>query len=193
MGTDLGSFMSSFERRIVETVKKQVQPIYEQCIKDATEITFNDLEKYAKMVFTQAIDRFYSSYSPGYYGRTESLYDIFEIERGAGSITIGFHPENMSSSEGSLGSAGLYEQTFKRGWHGGAGSGPDHPAPGAPFWRTPYGVYKHWGRSAAVSTPPYEEISRRIEEYSRTVMQSRFNSTLQKLWAERISSIQLRF
>ncbi len=196
MGMSPQAVANAYERQIIQAVQKAVRPIMQQCLDDANRITFDELEKYAKKVFEQAIDRFYASYSPGFYPRTESLYDVLEIKRGDNKMSIGFLPDEMESGEGTLGSAGLYEQTFKRGWHGGADSaskGIPHPNPGTPYWRAPYGVYKYWSRPAAVSTPPYEEIKSRIEEYGHTVMQSRFNATFQKLWAERTKSIRVHF
>lgn len=193
MGMSPQGFASAYVARIVEQVRRQVEPIFDISVKEAYALLFIEVEQRVRDIFTQEIDNFYSSYSPEYYARTESMYDILEIKRSDKKIVIGFLPEMMTSGGGTLGSGGLYEQTFKKGWHGGAASGPNHPAPGAPFWRTPYGVYKYWGRAAAVSTAPFDEIKSKVEEYGRTVMQERFKTILQDVFSAKIKNIQLKF
>ena len=99
---------------------------------------------------------------------------------------------------GYAGEDGLYDQVFRKGWHGGAASGDytfrgysfnksgwvvthtPHPDTGTPYWRTPIPYYSQWGRKAEISDPsPLQDIKNKVAEYSVTSQQI-FNELLKQ-------------
>lgn len=57
----------------------------------------------------------------------------------------------------------IYEYIFKQGYHGGAIDGPEHPAPGTPYWRTGFN-FSEWGRPAPKTTSAYMLMQKYISE-----------------------------
>lgn len=63
----------------------------------------------------------------------------------------------------------IYENSFVRGWHGGAidaRKGPPHPDPGTPWWKAPVGEYTYWLSPAAQGPSPEEIID---DEFDNTI------------------------
>lgn len=157
---------------------------------------WNILEKKYRDIFNAAVKRFYDDYTPKGYERTGSMYDVLLIKtdendgvsyyfdnekmRGRQYGRPSFGAEGFYRSEG-----GLFDQTFMKGWHGGAASidsskirqfgyGP-HPDTGTPYWGTKKrgkktgdgwsGGYWTWGKPAKVLSgdqTPFEEIQHEI-------------------------------
>lgn len=110
-------------------------------------------------LFLDAVQRFYDAYSPSIYSRTYGLADLLNIQTDSNGIVIYdtaedlIDPSNMHT--GRSGNS-LFEKVYMHGWHGGAEDGPDHPAPGVPYYRAPYGIYARWSRPAVRTEPPHE-------------------------------------
>ena len=104
-----------------------------------------------KDMFHKAVEDFYGDYSPEFYDRNESLYDILHIRTGMyGMASYDSYEDLYDSSKMTTDRKGgsLFEKVFEQGWHGGAESGDGHPKPGTPYYRTPESVYSRWGRMA---------------------------------------------
>lgn len=185
---------------IAEIVEEQWN-LYMERVKEALrqEATKALQETYAELfvvvndkvhkLFEDVIQDFYSDYTPDYYDRGLSLYNILNTKVSQDSLEIWFNPEAMTHFRSEYGGEdGLYDQVFRHGWHGGAGSGDDHPSLGHPYWRTPVPYYTHWGREAAIApVVPLDEFKRRINEYQNTDMLSAF----MRIWNERASKIKI--
>lgn len=149
------------EKRIIEE--------YDRKLDTATDLAVQEmlfyLDKEIKEIFLSAINEFYEDYSPveGGYIRDYSMRSLLETNHVTGDnpkLEFWFEPSNMTAfRNGYDGEDGLYDQTFRKGWHGGADMGPKHPEIGTPYWRTPRGVYKHWGEKAEIAdTPPIDRF-----------------------------------
>ena len=123
-------------------------------------------------IFTTCIDEFYNSYSPKYYKRTGSLYDIYDVSI-SGTI-ISWTVPYMYPGGHRVGGEFIYNYVFEGGYHGGAPSGkPDmagNPHPGYMAWRTPppsFGnhPYTFWGNPAVHSPAPGMKIGRNVNLY----------------------------
>ena len=64
MGMSPQGFASAYVARIVEQVRRQVEPIFDISVKEAYALLFIEVEQRVRDIFTQEIDNFYSSYSP---------------------------------------------------------------------------------------------------------------------------------
>lgn len=180
---DYNSWYKNYIAQLTEKVRASVKIAYTLTCKE----WFAKVEERVKKMFTDTIDEFYSSYTPDYYDRVESLYNILETTTISNGLSISFNPDNMTSfRNGYSGGDGLYDQVFRKGWHGGAGQGKDHPDPGTPYWRTPVGVYKYWGRPADVANiPPLDAIKKRVYEYNAHQKQADWD----KIWMTHIQDI----
>ena len=118
--------------------------------------------------------------SPVYYSRTGGMYELMTPTYNSQKIDWEYDPSVMNSSNGTLSSNELYEMVFKQGWHGGAPSGPDHPSPGTPYWRTPYPYYSHWSQPAARADSPYDRFEREFDEYLDTEADELIQKTFNK-------------
>lgn len=160
----------AFERRM-NLIKERLEPQIKAELKKAAIEFIPIAEADLKTLFKDAVDNFYTSYNPKYYQRNKSLYDIFVITRDTNGMgfDMEFDPAKMTGfRNGYKGEDGLYQQVFIKGWHGGAGSGPGHPNPGVPYWRTPLNIWTRWGKEASISSPsPYEHFEQKKEEYQR--------------------------
>jgi len=180
--------------RVTDVAKRAAERAVHDAVEKAQPEFLNILEERVKNIFNSAIDAFYADYSPDYYGRSHSLYDLMQIERGEESLSVWFEPKEMSSfRNGYNGEDGLYDQVFRKGWHGGAGGISEekadvygaHPGymPGGnvPVWRTPVPYYTRWGRPAEVMSPsPLEKIKEDVDIYSSKQMGADFRQCLDK-------------
>lgn len=118
--------------------------------------------KYAKRIIRSSIRQFYASYTPAYYHRRYSLYQMARpvIEGELFYILLG---GEYSSFSHRIDENYIYENSFKQGFHGGAISGKYHPNKGTPYWRTPHPDYTSWGWPAYQTNPPYDYL---IEEWN---------------------------
>lgn len=122
-----------------------------------------DLNKIARL----EVWKWYNTYTPKYYNRKRTLYYAFDITGKNGIIKIHFGAEKMYSAHfvDRISSDYIFENSFMRGYHGGAISGLEHPNPGIPYWRTPYPIYENWSFPAARDTSPYDKIIKEIRKY----------------------------
>ena len=99
-------------------------------------------------IYKQSVDRWYGAYTPIFYSRNHSLYDLMEMEDddAGGALTFLFDGANMTHDRHG---DSLFEKVFIKGWHGGAYAGDTIR------YRTPYGGYWHWGRRAIRTLPVY--------------------------------------
>lgn len=160
----------NIERRIdayLDRVRSKVDEAIEPALANARADFLVFLEDKIRSMFNEVVQDFYASYPPVFYDRNESLYNILQTKVTDESLRLWFEPEEMTPfRSGYTGEDGLYDQVFRRGWHGGAGSGEGHPPGGDPYWRTPVPYYSHWGKKAKISDPsPLEDIKRRIADY----------------------------
>ena len=161
----------------LETIVKRVRAAVEKAKEDAFADFLVVAEDRIRTIFNSVIQDFYASYSPKHYDRTESLYNLLQITTTRDTLSGEFNSDMMSSfRNGYSGDDGLYDQVFRHGWHGGAGSGDGHPDPGRPYWRTPVPYYNRWGHEAAMSDiSPLEDFNRRLSDYEKYEMQSDYD------------------
>lgn len=156
-------------------------------------------ERRVREIFKETVDAFYDDYNPYLYSRRGRLYRLLFIEDvGSTSKTMGFHPEEIPFRDGYAGEDGLYDQTFRKGWHGGAASGLGHPDPGTPYWRVPATVrgskgqefdYEHWprwGNPAYISEEaPLDMWNRKMDDFEAGEMVTMYNDIAREELAAR--------
>lgn len=172
---DLLSYDERLCRKLEIAVGKQCDAAVDIAVKEYTKL----LAEKVKGIFETSVKRFYDSYHPKKYHRKKAMFNIAYIKENGDNLILGFDPAQMEGDQEGRPSPGvsgfyqsehgLYEQTFKKGWHGGASSinpgkvkdfgyGP-HPAPGRPYWGTKAFGYWHWGEPAVVAKQsPFDEI-----------------------------------
>lgn len=180
---------AAYYNNYLASLKVKVKDAVNRALRDTWADFFVVVEDKIQTMFNSVIQDFYASYSPDYYNRNESLYDILQTSVDADSLSIWFDPGRMSSfRSGYTGEDGLYDQVFRHGWHGGAGSGDGHPAHGRPYWRTPIPYYNRWGREASMSmVAPLEDMKRRVADYEQYGMQADFD----RVWAIHAGNITI--
>ena len=124
--------------------------------------------------------------TPGGYHRKLDMFKIskIDIDKETGDIAVRFSEDNMTMWH-RVSHEYIYQNSFVKGWHGGAdklGDSPKpgyeepHPRPGLPYWRyptpedTPEGElpYEHWFDQPAARTTfdgggPRDEIIRQFQ------------------------------
>lgn len=203
MADDVSSFykqyMAKLEMKAREAIERVMPRVWEDFFANANESV--------RKLFTETIDQFYSEYSPGYYNRTESLYNLFQSETSPEYLKIWMDPDSMSSfRNGYSGEDGLYDLVFRHGWHGGADKGDvtmvrlpgsdevverrtPHPENGVPYWRVPVPYYTSWGRKAYQSNPPIEDFKARLEDYNNNKNQADYLDA----WAKHVHEIKINW
>lgn len=112
----LASYQDNVEKRIQRAVDKVMPTVKREFIEL--------LKLRVKQIFDESVYDFYSDYTPRYYHRNESLYNLLEMESDDNMLSAWFEPSKMTGfRSGYKGEDGLYDQVFRKGWHGGAGSG----------------------------------------------------------------------
>ena len=96
-----------------------------------------------------------------YYERTESLLNVYDVKPLSGEINVNLSSDELGGHR--VGNDYIYEYIFKQGYHGGAIDGPEHPAPGTPYWRTGFN-FSEWGITAPKTTSDYMLIQKYISE-----------------------------
>lgn len=122
-----------------------------------------------------SVRAFYDSYGPIYYNRCYSLYNFLTIkEVGEAGILLQMDDSKLNGHR--VSPSYIYEYVVKKGYHGGAISGPpdasgaSHPSPGTPYWRTPdesvdsQEAYRYWGRPATSGESIFDLFNKRIDE-----------------------------
>lgn len=108
-----------------------------------------------------AVEDWYMSFNPEYYERTESLLNVYDVKPLSGEINVNLSSDELGGHR--VGNNYIYEYIFKQGYHGGAIDGPEHPAPGTPYWRTGFN-FSEWGRPAPKTTSAYMLMQKYISE-----------------------------
>lgn len=197
--------VSKFYRDYFAKLQKAAERAVADALDDAFGDYFEQLEARIKEIFKEEIARFYGDYTPIVYERGYSMFHLLKtkVTKKPAALKIWFDPSEMSSFRDSelSGDAlqhGLYNQVFRKGWHGGADKISSdkeekygrHPEPGVPYWRIPVPYYHvGWGQRAKVADEaPLTAIKRRIAEYQATQSQSDFD----EIWARRVNAIDIR-
>ena len=189
--TSLCNKLRSNLQRLADEVLKAMNEETNKAVKDAKrEFGEYQIER-IKDIFNESIDAYYGAYSPGYYdrqgdmgGHSGGLYDLLNTVPGSTGIVRDSSAEDLVDESrmhaGREGFGGLYEIAYKRGWHGGAASGPDHPLNGTPYYRTPYEVYSYWGRKAVISTPPSSIFEDSLSRLKQNELKPKFNEIVHR-------------
>lgn len=155
--------------------------MYDSAYAAAVEV-LDEMEQDLNQIYYRIIKEFYADYSPVFYDRTGSLYDLLEVEHTSDGLSWGFESDNATAFERGGGSEGLYEHVFRRGWHGGA-TGTDKKGftVNVPSWRYPIPWYSHWD-SVAKQAPrsPLEAWEQEIDAYKTDVLPQRYNTLYHK-------------
>lgn len=163
----IGDQAASFIDQWLKEKKELVQKAQLDTINVFVDVASKKIDK----IFKDAVTRFYSSYMPIHPdSRSLEMYDILKITPVSNGMTVGFDPSEMSFNTGYSEEDGLYDQAFRKGWHGGAASGYAHPSPGTPYYRAPYDYdftrsYKRWYKAAATTEPPLDDFKNKLREY----------------------------
>lgn len=198
--SSVDAFIKAYHKRLEESIYKQVKAARA----DAWKEWIVYVKKKAEELANGVADDFYADYQPEFYERRGSLYHVLQmkIEDNGNTLSYGFDEQALTFRNGYGGEDGLYDQVFRKGWHGGAGSiDPnkasvmgEHPSPGYPYWRKPYSPpgskktgYYRWGRPADMSPiPPIELFDRRFDRFLTMDAHPYYN----KLFLERINNIK---
>ena len=170
----------------IALVKKKANEAIRLATKDMVEYLNEEIRK----IFIDVVNEFYNDYDPLTYERDYTLGTLLETEVLHGSnpgLAVWLEPTNMTTfRSGYDGEDGLYDQVFRKGWHGGADMGPWHPDPLTPYWRTPHPGYYRWGRAAERMDPPPLEL---FQEKLREAFEGRFTDHYQELINKRTAEI----
>lgn len=176
---EVDAYYAKYFQRMQESVNKQARKAYDETWKEWLKYVAGKAQEIMKGV----AEDFYASYTPQFYKRRGSLYNllVINLEDSGETFEGHFNESAITFRNGYGGEDGLYDQVFRRGWHGGAGSIDAskeakmgaHPSPGYPYWRTPYSPpdskktgYYHWGRPADISYPaPLDVFKSRWDKF----------------------------
>ena len=89
------------------------------------------------------------------------LLNVYDVKPLSGEINVNLSSDELGGHR--VGNDYIYEYIFKQGYHGGAIDGPEHPAPGTPYWRTGFN-FSEWGRPAPKTTSAYMLMQKYISE-----------------------------
>lgn len=161
-------------RRVVERAR---QAIYDAAYNAALK-ALDEMEKDLDQIYYRVVREFYADYSPIFYRRNESLYDLLEIENTGDYLNWGFDSDKATPFERGGGSDGLYEHVFRRGWHGGAtGTDKNGYTVNVPSWRTPVPWYSRWG-AVAKQAPrsPLDAWEQEVSAYKEDILPQRYSA-----------------
>lgn len=182
-------------KELNKKIEKQISNAYEKAGEEFMPIYGEKL----KSLYDESVKEFYDDYRiKGDYIRNNDLYDIFEYsvfkESGAVKLKFWFDEKKMIGfRNGYKGEDGLYDQVVRKGWHGGAGSGPGHPHTGLPYWRGAPS-YRDWYRENGVYVQapiapksPLNAFKEKYNEYVKNGLNEEYNAILDKY----MSNIQI--
>ena len=150
----------------------------------------NDMNKKYPLKYKEELERigdhvitdWYSTYEPIFYNRRGSLYNAFRVNLNGTDYSVEFDYNLLG---GDKVNELIFENSFIRGYHGGAADGVGHPNPGVPYWRTPYPLLTNWGRPALRSFSPYTRIVSEMNKKIREIdgdKQDEFNKAVNKVY-----------
>lgn len=149
---------------IIQRIKKLRADIPNPFSSYLAEMLAPDIKSKVKEIFDEWVNNYYDSYSPKYYTRTNGLKDAYICELYGDTLEFRSNASLLNGSH-RVSNEYIYDHMFFEGWHGGAISGLNHPAPGELYWRTPYKEYTRWGSIAASSAAPGPHIQSEIRNY----------------------------
>ncbi len=178
---------SQFYNNYINSIKNKAKSEVKKAVSKTYQDLFVEVEVDVKDIFEEAVDKFYDDYSPTVYDRNDSLYNLLQTERdvSGNSLSLWFEPEKMTTfRDGYDGDDGLYDQVFRKGWHGGA----EKESSGVPFWRKPPPYYTYWGRPAKIAnTAPLKDIQDSVQEYQSGKMINKFS----QIWERNKRNIKI--
>ena len=177
---DIAQAIIAALRQEQEEIKKRAEAAAKRASKRYVDY---DIQR-RKDIMEKVAEGFYKGYSPKYYARRGSLYNLMRVTRlGDDEWEIDFDPSKMTYRNGSGGENGLYNTVFRNGYHGGAPSGPGHPKNGVPMWRYPYPTYVNWGKAATQSASPLSEFLKLDDEETEEDASNVFRRLWDEEWA----------
>lgn len=189
------SLHSDIERYLneqyIKKIEKKLIPVYEKAGKNFFKTVKNKLEN----MYESTIDEFYRDYTPDFYERRGSLYNLLDIMVSDDELSWSFDPSKISYRNNRQGAEdGLYDLVFRQGYHGGSKSDKNgtHPNLGVPYWRTPYPKFSQWGKQATkAETSPLERFKEKISIYENngeyqddfdTLVSAKLNKAVSDMW-----------
>lgn len=183
--------LDGFFNRVIERAQDKINA----AVDDAVTELFDTLKEELSNIYRETIDEFYDAYTPDFYARNESLYDLIQFTESQDELGWSFYPERATRLQRDNGT--VYKLSFLYGWHGGAsGEDHNHENVSTPHWRTPYPwLWKHYGtsvrkrrpsgyyrygREAFHSDSPYETWETRRTDYVHENGRDMFIGLLQK-------------
>lgn len=172
-------------------IKAKADEISEETVKK-TYIEFGDYQqRRLESLFEEAVRQFYDAYSPSFYSRSESMYDVLNLQKnGDGLIIYDDVMDLLDRTKMTVDRKGgdLFNKVFVEGWHGGAEGINDalaerygaHPSPGIPYYRTPHPYYTRWGKQAFRSESPYDRFKISVEAEEGGSMSAELQRILEK-------------
>lgn len=127
-------------------IKKRMETVTKRVCKQITQMKLKELKHAFNQVKRRAVRAWYSSYQPKYYARKLDLYKIPHFDIEGETVSIEFDENNMTKWH-RVSNQYIYENSFVKGYHGGADDfkakkpkpfyDAPHPDPGVPYWRRP--------------------------------------------------------
>lgn len=122
----MSSKHSEFYKSYIKELEDKAQKVVKEAQKKSFSEYFEVVDKKIHELYKETIDEFYQDYSPRFYERNESLYNLLQTKCDDDELTMSFNPSKIKyrngytespQSEGVPG--GLYDLVFRQGWHGG--------------------------------------------------------------------------
>ena len=201
--------MSSKHNDFYKSYMSKLQTKSKEAVKDAQKKAFSEYfevaDKKIREIYKSVITDFYRDYTPRFYDRRGSLYNLIQTKCGDDYLQVGFNPSKISYRNGYSGEDGLYETVFRQGWHGGAivhgsmlypiGKYEDGK-PRAYDGTYKDGVYKPYededykyswivANKAAIS--PLEDFKKRLDAYQ----ESEYQQDYEEIWNKYKSNIKI--
>lgn len=171
---DLAPVLESLNSRIVKLGGELASALRDYIKKDEKEgyKEFGMAQQNAiTSIFEHGVQQFYNAYTPIEYSRTGGLFKVLQMRTDENGVVQSEDEKHMDLYDPSRmhkdrKGGDLFDKVFVHGWHGGAASGPYHPYPGAPYYRTynDWGRYGAWGRRAYQSKAPADIIHEELSE-----------------------------
>lgn len=187
--------------RTLEALNKETLEAMDNAYKEFGEYQQSKI----RQIFNEAVDTFYSSYTPNSYDRTYGLYDVLDMKLNDKGVVNTedptymdlFNPDKLHTDRSGN---SLFNKVFIEGYHGGAenisGTKSDiwgaHPSPGNPYYRAPGWVkypgeikkkwhkYGKWGRRSVQTASPYKIFSHELSAAEATEIFDNFKEISQR-------------
>ncbi len=169
---DVSAAVNEWVNGVIERTRK----IVDECAREAVRETKSEIEQRLIKAYTQAATDWYGAYTPEYYNRRGSLYNLMSFDDPddetieyviSGSGWVGSNPSPPTT---------LFNKVFVEGWHGGAFDGSTMR------YRTGPG-FVHWGRRAVRTMSPmilFDEGKKTLEEEYSTILSANVQKKLEE-------------